>query len=153
MKVMGLRVSASEIRYAILENNNNQVLFLNRNTENRLIYPANINTIELKLKWCRDELNRIIRQNPGIDKISLKTNEFTRSETSAKRETIYIDAIILLVAAENNIPITRKLYSQIGASSRDVKEQAETCVGKTDKYWNNTIADAIVSAHWEIRGL
>lgn len=153
MKILGLRASASEIRYAILEKTGDTIQFLNQNTENKLVYPVNFDTIELKLKWTRDELYRIIRQNPNIDRMIIKTNEYTGSETSAKRETIYIDAIMLLVAAENNIPIARKLYSQIGASSKDVKEKADSRVGKTDKYWNTTMADAIACAYWEIRSM
>lgn len=153
MKILGLRASSSEIRYAILEKINNKILFINQSTENRMVFPAIIDGIESKLKWAHDETNRIIRQNQNIDKIIIKTNEYTGSETSAKRETIYIDAIFLLVAAENNIQVARKLYSQIGATSKDVKEKAETRVGRTDKYWNNTMADAIACAFREIRGM
>lgn len=153
MKVLGLRASSSEIRYAILEKTSNEILFINQATENRMVYPANMDNIELKLKWTRDEINRVIRQNPDISKISIKTNEYAGSETSAKRETIYTDAIFLLVAAENNIQVVRKLYSQIGASSKNVKEKAEAKVGRTDKYWNSTMADAIACAYWEIRSM
>lgn len=153
MKVLGLRASSSELRYAIIEKTNNQVLFVNQTTENRMVYPANIVNIELKLKWVHDEMNRIIRQTPNIDKIVIKMNEYAGSETSAKRETIYIDSIFLLVSAVNNIPVVRKLYSQIGASSKDVKEKSEARVGRTEKYWNNTMADAIACAYWELRSI
>lgn len=47
-------------------------MLINKDTENRLVCPANIDTIELKLIWFQDELNRIIRQNQGIDKIIIK---------------------------------------------------------------------------------
>lgn len=152
MKVLGLRASTTEIRYAILEKTSDEIIFTNQNTEHRMVYPANLDSIESKLKWLYDEINRVIRQNPDIDKIIIKTNEYT-NETGAKRETIYTDAIILLIAFENNIPVVRKLYSQIGATSRDVKERAEARVGRTDRYWNNTMADAIACAYWEIRGM
>jgi len=153
MKVLGLRASSSEIRYAILEKTSNEIQFVNQASENKMVYPAYVNNIELRLKWTQDEMNRVIRQNPNIDKIIIKTNEYAGSETSTKRETIYIDAIFLLVAAENNIQVVRKLYSQIGAISKDVKEKAEARVGRTDKYWNSAMADAIACAYWEIRSM
>ncbi|MDA8335422.1 MAG: hypothetical protein M0Z41_10625 [Peptococcaceae bacterium] len=153
MKVLGLRASSSEIRYAILEKTETGILFLNRNTEHRTVYPANISNIESKLKWAYDEVSRIVRQNPDMCKIAVKTNEFAGSETAAKRETIYIDAMFLLVAADNSIEVVRRLYSQIGASSSDIKDKAEACAGRTDKYWNTTMADAIICAYREIRGM
>ena len=38
MKVLGLRASSSEIRYVILEETNDKVLFINQATENRLVF-------------------------------------------------------------------------------------------------------------------
>lgn len=154
MKVLGMRASTSEIRYAILaKSDDGTIVFVNKDMEHKLVYPAGIDNIEQKLKWLKDEMLRVVRQNPDICKIVIKMNEYTGTENGAKRETTYADAIFLLVAAENNIPIERKLYNQIGASSRDVKEKADHYVGKTGKYWNKQIADAIQCAFWEIQGM
>ena len=88
-----------------------------------------------------------MRINTNIDKICIKTNEFNGIETTSKRETTYFDAIFLLCAKEHNIPVEKKLYSQICSSSNKAKEDAEQRVGKTNKYWNNVIADAILVAY------
>lgn len=96
-------------------------------------------------------MDRIVRQNPNVDRIILKMNEYMGTETSAKRETNYIDAVILLCAFEHNIIVERKLNSQIGSSSVMSKEFAEQQVGRTEQHWNNTIADAILAAFWGIR--
>lgn len=152
MKVIGIRSSSIEIRYAVLEKvNDNNIIFLNRSSENKLVYPAGIEELQAKLKWVKDEFDRIFRQNNDIEKIILKMNEYAGTESGAKRETSYTDAIILLVAAENNIPIERRLYSQIGATSKQVKDRAESIVGRTEKYWNDKMADAIQCAAWELR--
>ena len=58
-----------------------------------------------------------------------------------------MDAIFLLCSKEHNIPVERKLNSQIASSSAKAKEIAEQRVGKTDKYWNNTMAEAILVAY------
>jgi hypothetical protein len=79
-------------------------------------------------------------------------NEYTGTENGAKRETTYVDAVFLIVAAESNISIVRKLNSQISSTSIKSKQLAEDRVGKTDKYWNSTMADAILVAYNELRG-
>lgn len=43
MIVLGIRASAQEVRYAILEKNeNNEIVFVNRDEENRLKYPSGL---------------------------------------------------------------------------------------------------------------
>ena len=151
MAVLGLRSSSQEIRFAILEKDeNNSIVFINKETENRLKYPATIKSIDDKLYWVKSEIDRILRINSAIDKILVKMNEYSGYESATKRETTYIDAIFLLCAREHNISIERKLNSQIASSSAKAKEFAEQRVGKTDKYWNNAMADAIVAAYWGV---
>lgn len=148
MIVMGLRASAQGIRFALLERNaDGTIVFINKDGENRLKYPATIETIDEKLMWVKSEIDRILRIYPNIAKILIKTNEFTGTENSAKRETTYMDAIFLLCAKEHNISVERKLNSQIASSSAKAKEYAEQRVGKTDKYWSNEMADAILVAY------
>lgn len=152
MQVIGIRASAQEIRYAILNQDvDGSIVFINKDEEHCLRYPATIHKVEDKLHWVKREFDRIFRQHTSIDKIIVKINEYAGTENGAKRETSYIDAIVLLLASENNITVERKLYSQIGTTSKQTKEHAESRVGKTDKYWNTTMADAINCAFWEMR--
>lgn len=151
MSILGLRASAQEIRYAILENDaDGNVAFVNINSENRIKYPATINRVEDKLQWVKSEMDRILRVNPTIEKVYIKINEYG-TETAAKRETTYIDSIFLLSAKEHNIPVEKKLNSQISSTASKAKEYAENRVGRTDKYWNNTIADAVLVAYWGLK--
>jgi hypothetical protein len=152
MPIVGIRAAAQEIRYAILNKaDDGNVVFINRDEEHRLKYPATIQSIEEKLNWVNKEFERVFRKHPSIDSVIIKVSEYTGNETSSKREAAYVDAVILLLAAEKNIPVERKLYSQTGTTANQTKEHAESRVGKTEKYWNNTIADAINCAFWEIR--
>lgn len=152
MIILGVRASAQEIRYAVLEKESSgNIVFHNQTRENRLKYPANMEKVEEKVRWAKEEFDRIMRQIPNISKIVLKMNEYAGTENGAKRETTYVDAVILLCAAEHGIPIDRKLNSQIGSTSTTARELAERHVGKTSQYWNNTMADAILAAYWEVR--
>lgn len=57
-----MRASAQEIRYAVLDKDTNgAVVFLNKDTENRIKYPANIVKVEEKLLWVKSEIDRILR--------------------------------------------------------------------------------------------
>ena len=151
MSIVGLRASAQEIIYAILDNDaNGNVVFVNKDLENRIKYPATIDRVEEKLHWVKSEIDRILRVNPTIEKVYIKTNEYG-TETAAKRETTYIDSIFLLSAKEHNIPVEKKLNSQIASTASKAKEYAESRVGRTDKYWNNTMADAILVAYWGLK--
>ena len=148
MSVLGLRASAQEIRFAVLcKSEDDKIIFVNKDTENRLKYPASIGSIEEKLYWVKSEIDRILRINTGIAKILIKVNEFNGTENLTKRETTCMDAIFLRCAKEHNIPVEKKLNSQICSSSTKAKEYAEQRVGRTEKYWNNTIADAILVAY------
>lgn len=124
MTVIGFRVSTKEIRYAVLEKRDNSIAFLNKDSENLIKFPTSIINIEDKLYWAKSEIDRILRINSTIKKIYLKTNEFNGNENSSKRETTYIDALILLSAKEHTIPVEKKLYNQLGTSSmrRDLEQ-------------------------------
>lgn len=151
MSVIGFRASAKEIRYAILESDaEGNIIFINKDMENRIKYPANIDRIEDKLEWVKSEIDRIFRINPNIERAYVKMNEYG-TESSVTRETTYIDSIFLLSAKEHNIPIERRLNSQISSTAAKAKEYAERRVGKTDKYWNNAIADAVLVAFWGLK--
>jgi hypothetical protein len=39
------------------------ITFLNRISENKLVYPAGIEELQAKLKWVKDEFDSIFRQN------------------------------------------------------------------------------------------
>lgn len=151
MSIIGIRASSQEIRYAILElDSNGNIVFINANTEHRIKYPATTNSIEEKLLWVKSEIERVLRIHTNIQKIYLKTNEYG-TESTAKREAAYTDAMFLLTAKEHNIPIVRKIYSQISSSSSQAKMHAEQRVGRTEKYWNSTMADAILVAYWGLK--
>ncbi|SMN16192.1 hypothetical protein CRYPD_907 [uncultured Candidatus Thioglobus sp.] len=60
--------------------------------------------------------------------------------------------MVILAAKEANIPVQTKIYNQLATKRNQVKGHAEERVGRTEKYWNEQIADAIVAA-WSGRNL
>lgn len=146
MKILGIRTAPQQIRYALVESDGTTCTLLNAAAENVLKKPAAIATTEAQLKWVKDELDRIIRQNPDISAIALKVPEFTGSKTSSSRLGDYLDAMVLLAAAEAEIPVVIKLYSQMATKRADVARHAEDRVGRTSTGWNDQMADAVAVA-------
>ena len=146
MKILGIRTAPQQIRYALIDTDGSTCTLINANSENLLKPPATIICNDALLKWVKDELTRIIRQNTDITIIALKVPEFTGSKTNSSRLGDYLDAMVLLTAAESGIPIITKLYSQMATKRADVKRHAEDRIGKTSTGWNDQMADAVAVA-------
>jgi hypothetical protein len=152
VKILGIRTAPKQLRFALVEIAGNNATLLNGGSENLIKVPAGVTEAEDIIHWQKAEVDRILRQNPDIDFVALKTSEYARSDTKATRLASYLDAAVFLAAKDAHKPIHSRLYSQIGATRNTVKERAEARVGRTEKYWNEQIADAIMIA-WALRKL
>lgn len=146
MKVLGIRVDAQKTRYAIVESDGKTFTLLNGTGESRLVYPANVGDPDEKVDWLYREFERVFHENPDIDKVCIKTNEYTRSDSKAKRESAYLEGAVLLFCRQKAIPVTVKIYASLATRSADVKRHAEQRVDRTAKYWDTKMADAVIVA-------
>jgi hypothetical protein len=149
--ILGIRTSPTTVRYAVLNCNGVTGSLVNAESENKLDFPADCRRVEQKLHWLHQELSRVLRQYPVIEKVVIESNEYGRGgEKASAREAAYLDAIILLTAGSLQLPVEMTLYRTIGTRRNEIKTFAETNVGKTNRYWNEQMADA-VSAAWSGR--
>lgn len=146
MTVLGFRSDPSTPRYALVRKDASAVVFANADGETRLVYPANVASVAEKAVWLYREVERIFRDTPGISHAVIKTNEYTQSDSKAKRESSYAEAMLLLYCAQHQIPVEVKTYGSLGTNSGSVKEHAEVRVGRSSKYWDGKMADAVVAA-------
>jgi len=147
MQILGIRTAPGKVRYAVINWNGTTASLVNSKTENKLNFPADCRNIEQKLYWLLQELERILRQSPGIGKIVIKANEYGRGgEKSASRKAAYFDAVVLMVAGKKPLPVDVKLYRTIGTRRNEVKTFAQAKVGSTTRYWNEQMADAVAAA-------
>jgi hypothetical protein len=146
MKVLGFRADPSAPRYAIVHGNDGNFCLINADGESRLVYPANVTATSEKVAWLYRELERVFRDNSDIARVIIKTNEYTQSDTKAKRESAYAEAMLLLYCTQQQVPVETKIYASLGTKSGDVKTHAEQRVGRTSKYWDAKMADAVVAA-------
>lgn len=151
MKILGIRTAPAQLRFALVEIVDGDLTLLNAETENQIKVPAGVSEYSEQLAWQKDEIDRIIRQNPDISKVVLKVGEYGRSDTKATRLGAYFDAMVILAAKEANLPVETKIYNQLGTKRAQVKDHAENRVGRTLTHWNEQVADAIVAA-WSVRG-
>ena len=114
MQVLGVTTTSKTIRYAVLEFDGNGATLLNKDEENSLKFPANMQAIEQKLHWLQQEFERVLRQYPKIKRIAIKANGF-RGETTITRQSTYMDAVILLTATQSKhqIPVCTKQHASI----------------------------------------
>lgn len=103
MKVIGIRTAPKQLRFALLEFDEVNILFLNQNSENIIKVPAGVNEVEDIIHWQKSEVDRILRQNKDIDLVAIKTSEYARSDTKSTRLASYLDAAVLLASKDANI--------------------------------------------------
>src|ERR1700743_154782 len=104
MIVLGFRADPSQPRYSLVRKDGDTLVLVNAEGETRLSYPANVTSAADKTVWLFREVERIFRDNPGISRVVIKTNEYTQSDSKAKRESAYAEAMLLLYCAQHQIP-------------------------------------------------
>lgn len=153
MKVLGFRSDPKGPRYAVVSEENGVFTLENAASDNKLPVPASIteDADAERLEWVYREILAIFDAHPGVAKVLIKQNEFTRQDTKAKRKSAYSDAAVLLACAHRGIPVELKIYGSMATTSADTKRHAEDRVGKTEKYWDTKMADAVNAAWWGLR--
>ena len=143
MKVLGFRGDPKAPRYAVVSEDNVVFTLENAASDNKLLVPASIaeDADAERLDWMYREVLAIFDAHPGIAKVMIKQNEFTQQDTKAKRKSAHADAAVVLACAHRGIPVELKIYASMPTTSKDTKQHAEARVGKTDKYWDNKMAD------------
>ena len=152
-KVLGFRADPSNARYAIVSYDGTNFVLENGNSESRLVYPADIIDTPKKVLWLYREIERIFHADRSIDSVVRKTNEYGLREKAALRESSYIEAALMLYCEQNKKPVQIRTYTSLGTRSADAKTHAESRVGRTVKYWDSKIADAVIAAWWGARQL
>lgn len=149
MKILGVKNTASEIRYAILEMDTNaDITFANANSENKVSFPKGLESEEEKLRWIKNEIERIFSNNEPLDAVAIKQGEnFPKRSYGNLKFSIFHDCLFSVCAVEKHIPLYSWYYNQIGTNSKSVLDLAESLVGRSSVNWNTRIADAIVVAH------
>lgn len=153
MKVLGFRSDPSAPRYALVTKTSEEFLLLNSSTDSRLKFPATIGDEDEcgRITWVYNEIARVFDGHPEIAKVVIKINEYTRSDTKAKRRSSHIDAAVMLCCAQRNVPVTIRVYGNLATTSSDTLRHAEARVGRTLKYWDTKMADAVNAAWWGLQ--
>jgi len=147
MQILGIRTASTCVRYAIVEWDGQTATLVNAMAENKLDFPADRQEIAQKILWLHDELERILRMYPDITKVAVKMNQFG-TEKMANRYSTHLDGVVMLSAMKNAKALNTFIYANIqqGMSSKKVQAFAEANVGRSDKYWNAQMADAVAAA-------
>ncbi|ANL71100.1 hypothetical protein AMC83_CH01076 [Rhizobium phaseoli] len=155
MKVLGFRGDPNAPRYAVVSEVGGAYSFENASSDNKLSVPASIgeDADDERLDWLYREATAIFDAHPGIERVVIKQNEYTQSDTKAKRKSAHADAAVVLACAHRGIPVDMKIYASMQTTSKQTKQHAESRVGKADKYWDSKMADAVNAAWWGLRNI
>mgnify|MGYP005845084353 CR=1 FL=1 len=148
MKVLGFRGDPKAPRYAVVSEVGGAYTLENAASDNKLSVPASITEDAERLNWLYQEILAIFDAHLGIEKVMIKQNEYTQRDTKAKRKSAHADAAVVLACSHGGIPVELKIYASMPTTSKDTKQHAESRVGKTEKYWDNKMADAVNAAWW-----
>lgn len=148
MEVLGFRSDPTIPRYAILDDVSTPPSLLNADSESRLLFPADCVEDVAKITWLYREFERIFHTHPDIGRVVIKKGEFTQGDNNAKRVASYQEAALFLCCGLQNKPVIAKIYTSLNTRSADVRNDAIARVGRTTRYWNNKMADAVVAAWW-----
>lgn len=145
MKALGFRSDPNSPRYAVVSENNGVFTLENAYKDSKLSVPASISedADAERLEWMHREIIAVIEANPSIDKVMIKQNEFTQQDTKSKRRSSHYDAVVILACAFKGIPVEVKIYASMPTTSGDTMKHAESRVGRTGKYWDKKMADAV----------
>lgn len=146
IKVLGARVGPKSTRIALVKRDGCEYELLTSGVESRLKYPADLPAVADRALWLYREMQRLQNEHPDTAKVCIKTNDFGLTDTKSKRESAYLEGVILLHCGLSNVEVMVHTYSSLPTRSADVKMDAERLVGRTDKYWDNPMADAVVAA-------
>ena len=147
MKLLGVRVGGSKTRVAAVEGENGSARLIGSAAGSRLVYPVSISSIDGKVHWLYREMGRIYEENPDIGMVCIKTNEYGLSDTKTKRESAFLEAAVILFCSQKSIPVTLTTYASLKTNGTKSVEDAERRIGRTCKYWDKQVADA-VNAAW-----
>ncbi|MBY5337334.1 hypothetical protein HFO99_26115 [Rhizobium leguminosarum] len=153
MKILGFRGDPKAPRYAIVSEIGGVYTLENSSGDTKLSAPASIteDADAERLEWLYREIHRIFDDHPDVAKVMIKGNEFTQQDTKAKRRSFYNDGAVMLACAHRGIPVEIKVYASIGTAKAKSKELGEARVGRTAKYWDEKMADAVNAAWWGLR--
>lgn len=146
MRILGIRNSLKSFRYCILERNcEGQFSLLNKAEENKVNVPLSLQGDDVFI-WYKNEIIRLLDYGPFAG-IAIKRNENISSCYSKLKGTMFFDCIATMIALDKNIKTKSYIYNQMHVNKKTVISMTEDLVGKTNKYWDISIADAIASAY------
>lgn len=150
MKVIGIKVSANEIRYAVVElKTDGSILWLNPDndsTENRILFPKDATERPAKVAFVRDEFDRVFRQSHP-DAIVLKLTESNKGKfVSWALDLASYEAAIMIAAEQHHVPVHERRYQTLKLNSDSVEGYVLGHVSKSPKLWTQPMIDAVAVA-------
>jgi hypothetical protein len=151
LRAIGVRIAPSQIRFAVVRRDDQSFILENAESENKLVWPADLVHLQERVQWAFDESCRIFRHCGELACVAIKVPEYTQKRTKGTRAVDCIEGAVLLAASSRGVEVADYIYSQLGTKRGTVCQHAEQRVGRTPVGWDEQIADAVVAAWKALR--
>jgi hypothetical protein len=150
MKVLGLNFTKNDLRFCVLDGQNNPPAIIEKN---KIVYPLNMETADL-MEWFETQLCLIIDKHSPIQishKISTNLSTLDQIKSSC-----YPQAILNLIAKKKNISINSFSSQGINATKfrqpkkTDVFAYIDTIIGTHPPYWDKATKEAVLVAWFNL---
>lgn len=155
MKVMGVRVTGSNVRYVVMSTNaQGKLSWDNINDEHKWLMPAAATSKQQKFEEAYSEFSRLVEKYKP-ERLLFKIAETFPASARATPERIGIEAVITLAAEHAHIPVSEKRYQQLRAPGGQmngslVEKYVLAHVPRAASGWDRDLADALAVALKEI---
>ena len=150
MIVLGLNFTKNDLRFCVLDGQNNPPTIIEKN---KIVYPINIETAEL-MEWFETQLCLIIdKHTPNQISHKISTNLTTLDQI---KSSCYPQAILNLIAKKKNININSFSSQGINATKfgqskkTDVFAYIDPIIGNHPPYWDKATKEAVLVAWFNL---
>ncbi len=150
MIVLGLNFTKNDLRFCVLDGQNNPPTIIEKN---KIVYPINIETAEL-MEWFETQLSLIIDKHiPNQISHKISTNLTTLDQI---KSSCYPQAILNLIAKKKNININSYSSQGINATKfgqpkkTDVFAYIDPIIGIHPPYWDKATKEAVLVAWFNL---
>ena len=150
MKVMGIKVSTKDVRYAVLlDDQNLGVSFLNK-AANKVVFPKEYKNRFDRAQYLLTEFTRLIQEN-APDRIVVKL--FEPSSPGFRKFAVPLasfETAIALAAMVEHVSVAERYFANIKLNSKTVEGYVTTHIAKQGIGWDSHIVDALAVALKEL---
>lgn len=146
MRIIGVRASFKGFRFAVVDTDDKTTTWLNKEERSGLFFADDIEDKSQMLVQAAELFQSVIQEYSPIDHVCIKTTELKGSVNQKTLLEHAFSSVLMLVAAQAKIPVSETSYKDFTTVHKgNVKAFAAKKFGKSPKFWDDKIAEALLA--------